>query len=275
MAAGIFAATPANFAGLLKQTNGKGTSFGFIDQTAQARAPYKDGTLIYPDGSPLPQNGQFAAHPTDVGPIGFPLLPGTNDFGSSGTGSSFGTFTGTSFFSPDQTFFYANLNPSSSPTERAFIFGGQPVSQSFYQATGTPRILTFDLKPDATQNAPIPFTTSNFGANLPSPTVSPLFVVAPASSAFGSFSASDPSGGAGPTLQANLAISGAGSSQSSLLSVSTGSGFTATDTGKVALAGNIRGSFAGPVANGGTPNQVRFSSAFATVPDGNGNSLFG
>jgi hypothetical protein len=126
-----------SYAGLFKDTprSGTATTQGFINQGSSNRITYTGGTLTYPAGEPA--NGIFAAA---LGPasIQFPLAPGSTspgfvNFGPADTASPLGPFTGTSYMAPDSTFFYANLTPTSSSMqqERGFIFGGQPVSQSF------------------------------------------------------------------------------------------------------------------------------------------------
>ncbi len=199
------------------------------------------------------------------------------NFGPAGTQSSFGQFTGTSYMAPDSTFFYANLTPTTPAIqqERGFIFGGQPVPSNagfLTTAPGTPQLYTYTLQQDAALQSPVPFITQTTGGNIPNPSISPFYVVAPAQSPFGAFnSTTNPSAIGTRSLQASLAINGTGASQTSALVVQTGSFFTSTDTGTVAGDGVVRGSFA---ANG-TTAPVRIGSGAATVPDGNGNNIFG
>jgi trimeric autotransporter adhesin len=276
-----------SYAGLVKSTAGNGanaTTQGFINQSLGAgRIPYTNGVLTFPPGQPA--NGVFTTTlNTSVGPVmvQFPLAPGSvspgfNNFGPAGTQSSFGAVTGTSYMATDSTFFYANLTPvnSSIGKERAFIFGGQAVpaaSPLLSTAPGSPQLYTFALQPDAALQSPVPFITQSTGGNIPNPTISPYYVVAPARSAVGAFNPNTNPGAAGTrTLQASLAINGTGASQSSALVVQTGGFFTSTDTGTVAGSGTVRGSF---LANGSAP-PVRIGSGAATVPDGNGNNIFG
>jgi hypothetical protein len=270
-----------SYAGLFKDTPGSGTATtqGFINQGPNNRIAYTGGTLTYPAGQPA--NGVFAAM---LGPasIQFPLAPGSTspgfvNFGPAGTASPFGPFTGTSYMAPDSTFFYANLTPTSPSIqqERGFIFGGQPVPSNagfLTTAPGTPQLYTYTLQQDAALQSPVPFITQSTGGNIPNPRISPYYVVAPAQSPFGAFnSTTNPNVTGTRSLQASLAINGAGATQSSALVVQTGSFFTSTDTGTVAGDGVVRGSFA---ANG-TTAPVRIGSGAATVPDGNGNNIFG
>ena len=97
-------------------------------------------------------------------------------------------------------------------------------------------------------------------------------MVAPAQSPFGAFNPNtNPNATGTRTLQASLAVNGTGAAQTSALVVQTGGFFTSSDTGTVAGDGIVRGSLA---ANGTTP-PVRIGSGAATVPDGNGNNIFG
>ena len=156
---------------------------------------------------------------------------------------------------PNSTFFYANLTPTAPAIqqERGFIFGGQPVpsnSRFLTTAPGTPQLYTYTLQQDAALQSPIPFITQSTGGNIPNPSISPYYVVAPAQSPFGAFnSTTNPSAIGTRSLQASLAINGTGAAQTSALVVQTGSFFTSTDTGTVAGDGVVRGSFA---ANGTT-----------------------
>jgi hypothetical protein len=266
------------YAGLFKDTPGNGTATtqGFINQGPNNRIPYTGGTLTYPAGQPA--NGVFAAT-LAAGSIQFPLAPGSTspgfvNFGPAGTASPFGQFTGTSYMAPDSTFFYANLTPTNPALqqERGFIFGGQPVNQSFYAPTANNRFFAFNLQPDAALNSPIPFVTNSSGGNVANPSVSPIYAVAPPNTQFGAFNANtNPNVNSPHYLQASLGISGQGASQSSVLVVSTGSFFTSTASGTVVANGPVRGTY----LPGGTSVPVRTTAGAATVPDGLGNNLFG
>jgi hypothetical protein len=277
-----------SYAGMAKSTAGNGanaTTQGFLDQTAGVgRIPYTGGTLTFPSGDPAA--GVFKATlATAQGPatVQFPLAPGSVapgfvNFGPAGTASSFGPVTGTSYMSPDSTFFYANLTPVAPAVanERAFIFGGQAVPANSPLLTSAPpgaqpQLYTFAVQQDAALRSPVPFVTQSTGGNIPNPSTSPLYVLAPGQSAFGAFNpGTNPEATPTRTLQASLAINGSGPAQSSALVVQTGSFFTSSDTGTVAGNGVVRGSFVG---NGAAPVQI--SSGAATVPDGNGNNIFG
>ena len=250
------------YAGLIKVASDP--MLGFTDQSGSGRIPYTNGML---------QNGIFTASLGGLGNLSFPLVPGVASFGPANTSSPAGPLTGTSFLSPDNTFFYADLQAPGFPTGRGFIFGGQPVNQSFYAATGNARIFAFDVQPDAALQSPIPFITNNTGGNIPNPSVSPYYVVAPAGSGFGAFNPNTNPGAAGTgTLQASLGISGQGANQSSALVVNVGNIVTSSDRGNpVVGSGILRGSFA---ANG-TSSPVQINSSSATVPDGLNNNFFG
>jgi hypothetical protein len=269
-----------SYAGLFKDTPGSGTATtqGFINQGPSNRIAYTGGTLTYPAGQPA--NGVFA---TALGPgsIQFPLAPGSTspgfvNFGPAGTQSPFGPFTGTSYMARDSTFFYANLVPTNPAIqqERGFIFGGQPVNQSFYAPTATPQFLSFQVQPDGafasgSQSQTIPFLPPQFGGASPNASVSDLYIATGAASPFGSNASST---FVSPKfLQASLAINGQGANQTSALVVATGEFFTYTGTGTVVAAGPVRGT----VMLSATSPLVHIASGLATVPDGNGNNLFG
>jgi hypothetical protein len=252
------------YAGRLKNTNGNGTGRGFVDQSGNADIPYSAATLSFPAGQP--QSGVLTAS-TAAGSISFPLKPGNATFGPQGTSSPFGTFSGTSFLSQDNSFFYASLTPTSQPAERGFIFGGMPVNPSFYQPTGQARTFAFNVQPDAALQSGIPFVRNQAGGSLPNAAVSPLYIVAPPSTGFG-----DATGAAAArALQGSLAVNGQGANQQSVVSVATGTVAAQQSNGQPILSGHLRGSsqlsaFSPP---------VRLSSRVTSTVDGAGNSFYG
>ncbi len=251
------------YAGVLKNTNGRGTAQGFVDQTANGNIAYTGGTLTYPTG--VAQSGVFTANVGNLGTISFPLIPGSASF-TNGTSSTLGTFTGTSFLSADNTFFYANITPTSEPTQRLFIAGGKPVNSSFYQPTGNTRVYAFTVQPDAALQSTIPFIRSQTGGNLANAAVSPLYVVAPAATPIGN--ASTASGAR--VLQASLAINGQGANQQSVIAVTSGT-IASQSNGQPILSGQLRGSS----MQSATGAPVHLSSNVTSTVDGNGNSLYG
>jgi hypothetical protein len=259
----------ASYAGNFKSTNGFGTTFGLLDPsgTTSNGIAYSGGTLSFPSGAP--QNGVFTATLGSAGQLTIPLAPGTATLPANGarTSSPAGPVTGTTYMSPDGKFFYANLTPVNSPAQSEFIYGGQTVNPSFYQATGATRILAFNVQPDAALRSNIPFIRNQAGGNLPNAYVSPYYVVAPANVNFG-----DNLQGATrtPTLQASLAIDGKGANQQSVIVVQTGQFFTASDGG-VAVSGLVRGSS----RLDPTAPPIRINSSDATVIDGNGGRIYG
>ena len=183
------------YGGQLRSTNpalpaappaGSGTTTGFVAQTPNGQIAYSGGTLSFPTGSP--QSGVFTGTFGNLGTITFPLVPGSASFGPQGTSSAFGTFSGTTVLSADNTFFYANITPTSQPTQRLFVFGGTPTNPSFYQPTGNTRVFAFSVQPDAALQSTLPFIRSQAGGNLPNGTASPFYVVAPATTPIGSAS---------------------------------------------------------------------------------------
>jgi trimeric autotransporter adhesin len=264
-----------SYAGNFKSTNGQGTAGGMLDPggTSSVGVSYSGGALAYPQGSP--QNGVFTA---TIGSsqlsIPLPYVPGTFTLPANGAGttSPAGPVTGTTFMSSDLSFFYANLTPVNSPTQAEFIFGGQPVNQSFYAPNPKTQFYAFNLQPDAALQSPIPFVTNSTGGSVPNATVSPLYVVAPANTQFGANNINtNPNVNSPHYLQSSLAINGQGANQSSVLVISTGSFFTSSDTGTVVASGPVRGSYFAP----GMIAPVQTRSAASTVPDAAGNNLFG
>jgi hypothetical protein len=253
-----------SYAGRVKSTNGNGTARGFVDQTANGDRAYSSGTLTFPPGSP--QSGVFTATiSNNLGTIRFPLVPGSASF--QGTSSGLGALTGTSFLSADGTFFYANITPTSQPTQRLTISGGMPANSTAFQQTGSTRIFAFSVQPDAALQSNIPFLRGQTGGNLPNATVSPLYVVAPPTTPIGDSTTLS----AARALQASLAISGQGANQQSAIAVTTGTIDALQSNGQPILNGHLRGSSL--QSAGGTP--VRVGSTIASTVDGAGNSFYG
>ena len=227
---------------------------------------YSNGTLTFPPGSP--QNGVFTATIGNTSArLSFPLVPGIGELWPQGTSSSLGTFTGTSFLSADNTFFYANITPTSQPTQRLFISGGMPANPAAFQQTGSTRMFAFSVQPDAALQSNIPFIRSQAGGNLPNATVSPLYVVAPPTTPIGDSTTLS----AARALQASLAINGQGANQQSTIAVTTGTIDAMQSNGQPILNGHLRGSSL--QSAGGTP--VRVGSAVGSTVDGAGNSFYG
>jgi hypothetical protein len=203
----------------------------------------------------------------NLGTISFPLVPGSASFGPTGTSSGLGTFTGTSFLSADNTFFYANITPTNQPTQRLFISGGIPVNSSALQQTGSTRIFAFSVQPDAALQSNIPFIRGQAGGNLPNATVSPLYVVAPPTTPIGDSTTLS----AARALQASLAINGQGANQQSTIAVTTGTIDALQSNGQPILNGHLRGT--SMQSAGGTP--VGVGTTISSTVDGAGNSLYG
>lgn len=257
-------------AGLAKSTNGPATAQGFIDQSSAGRIPYSQATITYPGGTPQ-QNGVFAFTANGLTRTLSPLTAGATTQVSNADGSAAGTATMTA----DGNFFYANVTKAATG-QREFIYGGVPVSQGFYAPTATNQTYAFAVQPDAalatnTRAQTIPFLPSFAGGTMPNATVSPLYVTAPANTQFGAFNAnSNPNALSPRWLQASLAINGQGTDQSSALAVSVGT-FQTDNSGNVVGNGQVRGT----VMTGAQQPVVSVASQTATVPDGNGNNLFG
>jgi hypothetical protein len=254
--------------GTIKDTVGPGTAAGFTNQSAQGRIAY-NGTVTFPPGSPS-QDGVFAATANGLTFTLGPLTPGqTNSvvaLRSDGQSAS-----GAATFTVDGTFFYADLVGNGG--NRIFFFGGVPVSQNFFSASSpSNRFLAFAVQPDGAlagvggQGQTVPFLPRNFGGISPNATVSPLLIVTPANAPFGA------AGGPSPKwLQASLAINGQNVGQTSALVVNIGRFLLADDTGTVVGSGQMRGT----VSADAHSYPANISSSVHTVPDANGNALFG
>jgi hypothetical protein len=249
------------YAGGTRYTNGNGTSRGFADPNGTT--VYNSGQLSFTSGSP--QSGVFTGNAGGaVGTISFPLVPGTASFQGSSTG--LGALTGTSFLSADSTFFYATITPTGQPNERLFIYGGIPAGSTAFAQTGSTRLFAFTVQPDAALQSQMPFVRSQAGGNLPTASVSPLYVAAPPTTPIGSATTAAAARG----LQTSLAITGQGPNQQASIAVTTGT-FASQQNGQPIFVGQMRGS--SMLSSSGTP--VRLGSAVSSAVDGNGNSIYG
>jgi hypothetical protein len=238
--------------------------------------PY-EGTITFPADSPN-ANGVASTLINGVTFTIGPLTPGQTTAVTATKSDSPNTASGTATFTADGTFFFADLVTNNGTGNRAFIYGGVPVSQSFF-ATTTPtsQFLAFQLFPDAALASgaspqTIPFLPSNFGGSSLNANVSPLLVVTPANTPFGATNnITNPNAQAPRTLQASLAFNGQGAGQTSALVIATGAFFTSSDTGKVTNFNLVHGT----VLNSATGPLTHIISGSAAVPDGNGNNLFG
>jgi len=265
-------------AGLVKGSSGFVAGLGFVNQTATDRVPFTGGTITYPPGSVL-QNGTLTFFLNDNNPGQVTLSPlnagstPTAVTGQKTTGSGTGA-TGTAFTNADSSFVYTNLtsNDGSGPI---FGFAGVPVSQSFYAGNLPGQITAFKVNPDGalangSQAQTIPFLPPADGGTMANATVSPLYLITGANSPFGA--ANSTNGLIAPKfLQASLAVNGQGTNQTSALVVAAGSFFTSADTGQVVGSVPMRGT----VMTSATSPAMRIASGVSTVPDGNGNNLFG
>ncbi len=242
-----------------------------------------NATITYPTGSPG-QNGTLnGSVPSDPG-FTFSVTPLTEGQTTNVIGTAIlngvpnnkytsGPLTLTS----DGDFFFADtVAPGDSGGDNIFFFGGTPVSSSFYTTTSpTRQFLAFAIQPDYTlgsgsQAQTIPFLPSFAGGTLGNAVVSPMYVVTQPNQPFGAFNANTNPNVTSPVwLQASLAINGPTSNQQDALVIATGSFDTSTTLGSVVANGPIRGTYMA----GGALTQM--TSASTTVPDVNGNTLFG
>jgi hypothetical protein len=264
--------------GTIKSTNSTSgaTNAGFVDQSPQGRIPYS-GIITFPAATPN-ANGIGTATVNGVTFTIGPLTPGQTTNVTATASDARNGASGTATFTSDGTFFFADLVANGPQADRIFIYGGIPVSQSFFTTTTpTSQFLSFTLFPDAAlangaSPQTIPFLPSNFGGTSANANVSPLLVVTPTNTPFGSGNnVTNPNVQAPRTLQASLALNGAGAGQTSALVIATGAFFTSSDTGKVTEFNLINGA----VLNSATGPLTHIISGSAAVPDGNGNNLFG
>lgn len=230
------------------------------------------------DAAPQPftnasvQNGVFVA---TIGQdsVSVNLGNGSGTVQRTGQSTELGAFNANVTISPDKTFFYASASPIGQPNVMGFVYGGIPVNQSLYNATGSPQFYAFRVNPDPALNNNIPFVRNPPGGQFSNPTVSPLYLaVSPTTGfAFGQFS------GAGypKALQASLAIDGQGFDQRSALVVGVGNIFSTTgNPGQTTAMPVLNGTVEGSYFPGSGPT-TRVNSGFLTGIDGTGNSFYG
>ena len=257
--------------GAIVYTNGDPTQqVSQLHSSAITVQPQQPVTLPYSNASV--QNGVLVVTiGQQSGSI--PLVKGSGTVNGNATYSPVGPLEGTTFVTPDNTFFYADLVPTNSPNSSVFVYGGTPVNPTAYQPTGSPQLLAFQLHPDAVLQNSIPFV-SNVPAGLASnAVVSPLYIEVSPTTGF----TVPPNDAAYPkVLQASLAFSGTGRSQQSIIEVADGNAFSdilnpGQTTAEPLLNGTIRGVYS--PGNGNAPTLI--NSGFLTETDGINNSFYG
>jgi trimeric autotransporter adhesin len=225
--------------------------------------PFANGAISYTSGG-----GTFSAAIAGTQVVVGPLNPGSTSTVSVTCGSSSCSqlglvqgATGSATTTADGKFFYANLT---SGGDSVFIFGGVPASASALAANPVRQVRAFATPVAGTQT--IPFLPAAYGGQMPNPTVSPLYVTSAANQKFGAPGATPPT-----YMQASLAINGQGANQQSALAVAAGSFGPGANAGTVAGSGAV----VGAVIPAATARPVNIRSASVTVPDANGNTLFG
>jgi hypothetical protein len=243
--------TTGSFAGVFKDATGD-----FPDQSASKNKPFNGGVL---------SNGTFSATAGGQS-FSFPLATGTQTFSSKGS-SSGGSLSGTSFLSNDGAYFYANVTAANGTP--AFISGGQAVPSSALAPTGQTRIFAYSLS-GAPSPSGVPFALHDEGT-VTNPSLTPLYMVAPASTAIGDTSTKSASGttiGA-RELHATVVISGQGSAQTSTAVVQSGIVTTLQSSGAPFITGAVRG------VEGTNTELETITSPVSSVVDANGKSLYG
>ena len=237
---------------------------GGIDSLGNANPALGFNKLPTPYSNASVQNGVLVITVgQDSGSI--PLVQGNGTVNGNGTYSPVGPIQGTTFATPDNTFFYANLSPVNNTSNKILVYGGTPVNVNAYQAPGTPQFYAFQIQPDAVLQSPIPFVPNQFGGSVPNANVSPLYVAVSPSIGFDY----QQSGVAfTKALQASLAFSGQGPTQSSLINVAVGNVF---NSGLPVLNGVAEGMY----SPGGGNAPTLLSTAYITPQDGAGASFYG
>ncbi|MBI3506029.1 MAG: FecR domain-containing protein [Proteobacteria bacterium] len=207
-------------------------------------------------------NGKFLATMPDGQLFGFSApndaLGRTFLTGSGGTFSPAGSFAGKTFISADGNFFYGNYD--SSGGDHIAIFGGRTVSGSALVSTGSRVVRQYTLMPDPATTSNIPFSLPpESGGNFASPFVSKYLTINSAGT-----------GSPGRALQVSFALDGSGTTQRSLLSITTAAIFTDA-AGKLSINGGGYAEY--DYAGNQRPGRASFAST--AEADGGGNVFFG
>ncbi len=234
------------YAGVVKAG---GSGFAAPDQSSSDNKPFNTGVL---------SNGVFTATAGGQS-FSFPLATGTSTFSSAGSSPS-GPLTGSSFLSNDGAFFYANVTAANG--KATFVSGGQAVPSSVLAPTGKTRIFAFNLS-GAPSPSKIPFALND--EPITNPSLTPLYLVAPASTAIGDTSTASTA----RELHATVAFSGQGSGQTSTAVVQGGIVTKLQSSGAPFISGGMRG-----VEALGSELETMTSHTNSVV-DANGNSLYG
>ncbi len=252
-----------------------GSTLGFTDQSATARIPYT-GSITYQAASGLQNGVVTGADATGTVFTLSPLTAGTTTTVTGTASTANNPATGTAFESADGDFFYANLTGTGSG-QQLFAFGGTPVAQTFFAPQPSQQFYAFNVQPDASlglngQAQTIPFLSGAFGGTMSNAVVSPFYVATSANEQFGVSNNVTHNDGLAPKwLQASFAVNGQNTGQTSALIINMGSFSTSSDNGQVIVGGLGRGT----VSLGATSPVVGIFDSTHSVPDANGNSLFG
>jgi hypothetical protein len=235
------------------------TGYAGVRKTSTVAVPDQASSLNVPFGSGALSNGTFSA---TVGGslLSFPLATGTSTF--TAAGASPGDPVSKSFLSSDGAFFFAELNAAG---QTFTVSGGLAVPASVLAPTGQARIFAFDLSL-APGPSGIPFSLNDESISVPKSSLTPAYLVAPASTAIGDTS----NGNGARELHATVAFSGQGSAQSSTAVVQGGIVTTLQSSGAPFIRGAVRG-----VESLGTSDSETVTSSVSSVVDKNGNSLYG
>ena len=198
-------------------------------------------------------NGVFTAPVAGGGTVTLSPLTAGSSSQVTGVITPIGAVSGTAFLSTDSSFFYADLTTG---TQTALIEGGIPITSATTTIGAANQVLAFNVQSDPALGSNIPFIRNATGGNLSGATVSPLYLVTPNGTPNNA-----------RTLQASLAINGAGNSQQSVIVTNIGA-VTGTPPG---LVGALRGTSL--LSSTGTP--VVISSATNSTADGVGGGLYG
>jgi hypothetical protein len=264
--------TMSNLSGRYKSTPGTGSSFGTTDYSSSLNRPF-NGLSVQNGTTTVDLSGNSFSAPA-------PSAAGKSvnfTAGVDSTSSPFGPISGTGFVTDDSTFLYYQNTEANYSDEHSFLFAGIPTTRSAMISSGQ-GIDTFTVGQDFMLNSAMPFIRQAGGGSITGATASNLYMARQSSGLLGDYT------GLGnqrtTALQASIAISGQGTSQTSAIAVMTGA--LALDPNFPTTGGEFPDGH--PLFEGGVSASARLSatdqltlsnSSVTSESDSYGNHFFG
>lgn len=197
--------------------------------------------------------------------VNMPTTSGTGSFTVSNLATAYGNFGGYGYNTSSRDYFYYTLINTSNSDVKMALFGGTPTLPGNFRTTG---FGTYTLQNGLSKVPLIGDEVNSNTALLGKIGTSPLYTIYSANLAPNSLASGSPALG----LQASIAISGQGSSQSSLMAGMTSVFASDATNNDTVLTGGVRGSYR---ANANDTTQRYASSVSSAASGNNGSAIYG